>query len=78
MNAQLGQITDSEIHRDQRNQLPLLKSREQKQGTVHSPPHTTSPKEWADHLSQPSGPTPGHTPTLIPYKEPARPPSGSK
>ena len=30
------------------------------------------PEGWADHLTHPSGPTPGHTPILIPYKEPAR------
>ena len=40
--------------------------------------HTTPQKGWARHLRHPSGPTPGHTPTLTPYTEPARPPSGSE
>ena len=34
--------------------------------------HTTSPKEWANHLSHPSGLTPEPTLTLTPYKETAR------
>ena len=62
------------IQRDQKAQLPLLKSPEKKQGTAHSPLHKTSPKGWANHLSHPSGLTPEHTPTLTPYKEQARPP----
>ena len=33
--------------------------------------HTTSPKEWANHLSHPSGLTPEPTLTLTPYKETA-------
>ena len=35
--------------------------------------HTTPPKGWADCLSHPSGPTPQHTLTFTPYKEPAPP-----
>ena len=50
---------------------------EQKQGTTaHAPPHTPPPNGWAKHLSHRSGPTPGHTPTIIPYKEPAHRPQG--
>ena len=45
---------------------------EQKQGTVHAPLYKIPPKAWAKHLSS-SGPTPGHTPTLTPYKESAHP-----
>ena len=41
------------------------------------PLHIPPTREWAKHLSQPSGPTPRHTPTLTLYKERARPPSGS-
>lgn len=61
------------IQRDQKTQLPLLKSPEKKQGTAHSPLHMTSPKGWANHLSHPFGLTPGHTPTFTPYKEQAHP-----
>ena len=35
------------------------------------PLHITSPKEWANHPSHPSGLTPEPTPTLTPYKETA-------
>ena len=60
-----------------KTQLPLLKSLEQKSrgseakaGSCAWPLHTIPPKGWANH---PSSPTPGHTPTLIPYKERAHP-----
>ena len=42
-----------------------------KAGSYACPLHTTPPKGWADHLSHPSSLTPGPTPTLTPYKEPA-------
>ena len=49
MHAQLGQILDNEIQRDQKAQLPLLKSQEQKQGVGSKsrvlgmpPAHTTT------------------------------------
>ena len=51
-------------------QLPFLKSREKnwvsgaKQGTAQAPALNAT-KGWAEHLTHPSGPTPGHTPTLI-------------
>ena len=74
---QLGQIMDNKIQKDQNptatSEEPGAKVGcwEQKQGTVHAP--------WTQHhLSHPSGPTPGPAPTLTPYKEPARPSSGSK
>ena len=34
--------------------------------------HTPPPKGWADHLRHPSSLSPGHTPTVTPYTEPAR------
>ena len=37
MHGQLGQIMDNKIQKDQKAQLPLLKSLEQKQGTAHAP-----------------------------------------
>ena len=40
-----------------------------KAGYSARPLHSTPPKGWADHLSPPSSPTPGHTPTLTPCKE---------
>ena len=42
--------------------------------------HTPPPKRWANHLSHSSSPNPGHTPSLMLYKEPAHfpSPSGSK
>ena len=46
-------------------------------GYCAHPLHTPPPKGWAKHLSHPSGPTPGHTPTLTPYKEQARPSQGA-
>ena len=45
-----------------------------KAGYCTCPLHTTPPKGWAKHLSRPSGLTPGHTPTRIPYKKQACPP----
>ena len=42
-------------------------------GYYTCPLHTTPPKRWAKHLSHPSGPISGHTPTLTPYKGQARP-----
>nr|XP_030719679.1 uncharacterized protein LOC115857032 [Globicephala melas] len=62
-------------------QLPLLKSWEQKNrvsgakaGSCACPLHSPPPEGEADQLSHPSSVTPGHTPTLTSYKEPARPP----
>ena len=40
-----------------------------KAGYCICPLHTTPPKGWGKHLSHPSGPTPGHIPTLTPYKK---------
>ena len=42
-----------------------------KAGYHTCPLHTIPPKIWADHLSQASGLTHGHTSTLTPFKEPA-------
>ena len=53
--------------------------REQKQGVgsksrvLRMPPALNPTKGWAKHLSHPSGPTLGHTPTLTPCKEQALP-----
>ena len=41
---------------------------------VHTPLHSTPPPEgWAKHLRHLTGLTPGHTRTITPYKEQARP-----
>ena len=44
-----------------------------KAGYCSCPLKLTPPEGWAKHLSHPSGPTPGHTPTLIPYKKQTHP-----
>ena len=44
-----------------------------KAGYCACPLHTTPPKGWTNDPSHPSGQTPGYIPTLIPYKERARP-----
>ena len=60
---------------DSKNRVSRAKAgcREQKQGTAHAPLHTMPPNGWAKHLSYPSSLTPGHTPTLTPWKEQACP-----
>ena len=84
VHAQLGQILRKKIQKDSKTELPPLKSREQKQGIrnksrVLCMPAACTPLEgWAEHLSRPSSPTPEYTPTLTPYKEPARPALGSE
>ena len=52
-----------------RSKNPTATSEEQgaKAGYWACPLHTAPPKGWADHLSPPSSPTPGHTPTFTPY-----------
>ena len=72
--VQLGQILDNNIQKDPKSptvtsEEPGAKTgcREQKQGTAHAP----CTQHHQGHLSHPSGPTPGHTPTLTSYKEPA-------
>ena len=53
----------------QNSLLPLLKSQEQKQSPAHVPCTNQCQRRWANHLSQLfTGHTPGHTPTLTPYK----------
>ena len=67
---QLGQILDNKIQEDQKN--PTATSEElgakagvgRKAGYCTCLLHKTPPKGWEKHLSLPSGPTPGHTPTL--------------
>ena len=60
--------------------LPRLESWEQKQCREQKcmPPTPTAPKGWANHPSHTSSLSPGHTPTLIPYKEPTHPHLGTK
>ena len=77
-----GQIMDNKIQNNQKNpsnchfwgagsknRVPGAKA-----GYCTCPLHSTPPKGWANHLSHTFHPTPGHTPTLTPYKEPAHPP----
>ena len=57
---------DNKKQKDQKPQLPLLKSWEQKQGSEAKAPQSTQHHQrwWANHESHPSGPT------LTSYKEP--------
>ena len=48
-----------------------------KAGYCACPLYSTPPKGWAKHLSHPSGQTPGHTPTLTPYRNELVPPWGA-
>ena len=61
---QLGQILDK---RYKETKKPFEEPGA-KPGYCPCPLHTTPPKGWAKHLSHPSGQTPGHSPTLTPYK----------
>ena len=59
--------------------MPFLKSWKQKKGYCTCPPALNTTRGWANHLSYPSSLTPGHTPTLTPYKKRAHThPLGSK
>ena len=64
-----GKFWTKDTKRPKKAQLPLLKSREQKQGVgsksgvLRMPPALNTTKWWAEHLSHPSGPTPGPIPT---------------
>ena len=58
-----------------KNPAAAFEEPREKAGYCAHPLHTTSPKGWANHLNHPFGLTPGHTPTLTPYKEQAHPPS---
>ena len=66
VHAQLGQILDKKIQKTKKLNCHFWRAasnaggREQKQGTSNA-------SCTHHHLSHPSGPTPGHTPTLTPY-----------
>ena len=70
-----GKLLATRYKKKKETQLPLLKSQEPKQGVgsksrvlCMSPAHSTTKGV--------GGPTSGHAPTLIPYKQPAHPTSG--
>ena len=67
------------IQRDQKKP-PAATSEElgAKAGYCACPVHSAPPEGREEHLSHPSGRTPGHSATLTPLKEPARPLPGSK
>ena len=79
MHAQLGQILDKRYKRLKKPNCYFWKAGSKNRvlgaraGYCTCPLHSTLPKGWANHLSHASCPAPGHTPTLTPYKEPARP-----
>ena len=71
VHVQLGQILD------QKTKIPTAISedpgaktgcREQNR-VLGMPPALNTTEGWVNHLSHPSSLTPGHTPTLTPYKE---------
>ena len=67
--TQLGHIINDEIQKDQK----LSGS-----SALACALCTAPPRGWADRLSEPSSPTPGHSPAPSPHKEPAVPSSGSQ
>ena len=78
MHVQLGQIMGNKIQKDQKNPTAASEEleaktgcQEQKQGTAQAP-CTQHRKGVGRTLKPPSGLTPGHTPTLTPYKESTR------
>ena len=80
VHGRLGQIMDNKIQKDPKNPTAASEEAGAKPGcwVPRVPPALNTTEGWADHLSPPSGPTPGHTPTLTLYKEPAHPASGSE
>jgi len=78
MHIQLGQTLDPKDTRRPKNPTATFEEPGAKAGYCPCPLHTTPLKGWAKHLSHPSSPTPGHTPTLTPHKEPAHSALGSK
>ena len=64
----LGQILDQ---KDTKTKRPTSASEQPrtKRGYYACPPALNTTKGWANHLSHPFSSTPGHTPTLTPYKE---------
>ena len=75
---------DNKIHEDQKNQLPLLKSWEQKQGVrrnsrvLHLPPAYNTTKEVSKPPKTPLWSNLWQPPTLTPYKEPTCPQLGEE
>ena len=65
------------VQKDQRNPTPTSEEPGAKVGYCACPLHTL-PKGWADHLSHPSGLTPGHSPVLTPYRKPDCTPFGNE
>ena len=80
MHAQMGQILGNEIQKaKKKNKQTNPTTTSEELGTeaeyCECPLLSTPPKGWANHPSNPSAPTPRHTPTPSPYREPACPPS---
>ena len=71
MHAQLGQIMDNKTQKDQKNPTATSEEPGAKAGYCTCPLLTAQLKGWVNHLSYPSGLTPGPTLTLTPYEEPA-------
>ena len=67
VHVESGPMLDERYKETKKSQLPLLKSLEQKQGTVHIPC-------TQHHLREGAAKHPSHTLTLTPHKEQALPP----
>ena len=78
MHIQLGQTLDPKDTRRPKNPTATFEEPGAKAGYCSCPLHTPPLKGWAKHLSHPSSLTPGHIPTLTPYKEQACTLSGSR
>ena len=76
VHVHLGQILDQKIRKTQETSTATSEEPGEEKQWVGSKSslHATPAKGRADHLSHPSSPTPGHTPTLTPYKEQVLPP----
>ena len=72
MCVQLGQILDKG-YKQTKNPNATFEDPGAKAGYCAFILHTPWPNGWANHLSRPSGPTPGHTSTLNPCWEQAPP-----
>ena len=68
--------TGANYGQDAKRQKVQLLRAESERRALRKPSAVSTSQGWAGPLSHPSGQLPGHTPTLTPHQEAARPPSG--